>query len=88
VGTRGTGKAVVPLNPDAAAVLDVLISEARVRGSDVTLSTAELLERTELSRAALIEAVEGLEAEGHVEVRWNLNGMFHAKLSAKDHADT
>lgn len=78
----------MPLNPDEAAVLDVLVNEARARSSDVTLSTAELLERTELSRAVLIEAVEALEAEGHVEVRWNLNGMFHAKLSAKNRPGT
>lgn len=69
------------LSEDEALLLDAFVRHAHENGLDAQLSIASLLESTELPRAALIEAMELLEAEGHVTVVWNLNGMFHAQLT-------
>lgn len=66
---------------DEALVLDIFQRRARDNGQHASLSAESLLESTQLSRPLLTEAVEKLEADGRVEVRWNLNGTFTAKLT-------
>lgn len=67
---------------DEAIVLDVFVQHTQQNGPHAVLTAEALLESTQLSRALLTEAIEKLEAEGRVEVRWNLNGTFTAKLTS------
>lgn len=75
---------VVDLSFDETLTLDAIARDAQEHGRDRFVSADRLLETTELSRPALIETVEALEAAGHLEVLWNLNGTFRARLPPRE----
>lgn len=69
-----------PIN-DEAIVRDAFQQHARNNRRHSWLTAEALLESTELTRPLLTEAIEKLEANGDIDVRWNLNGTFTARLA-------